>query len=130
MEKSKKSKLNIILLSVLGVLIVAIIVVAVMLHNVNKKNEAAFNADLHEYCIEKNINISRDGTEFTVNISSQQWDDLEKGLQTLFCELVYAKISQSIWDHHIYNENTMPIVYYYVDGERVAKGVLGKVEKE
>lgn len=127
MEKSKKSKINIILLSVLGVLIVAIIVVAVMLHNVNKKNEAAFNAKLHDFCVEHNLKISRDGTEFTVQIAPAAWWDSSAESQHLFCEVVYSEITTDAWDYHIMEEPFTPIVWFYVDNNKVASGAAGQI---
>lgn len=130
MEKVEKNKkLNTILLAILGVIIVAIIVALIMLHNVNQKNKAAFNAALNDYCIAQGLKISQEKDEFTVNISWKKWEELANGLQTLYCELVYGEITTLLWDHHIYKKPQYPFVKFMVDGERVATGVGGDVEK-
>lgn len=128
MEKVEKNKkLNTVLLVILGVIIVAIIVALIMLHNVNQKNEAAFNADLNSFCVEHKIKISRSKNEFTVQISPDAWKIMTTAEKQLFCEVVGAEITTSLWDHHIMEKPWLPFIWFYVDGNMVAADTTGNV---
>lgn len=124
----EKKKLNIILLSVLGVLVVAIVIVSVMLHHVNKRNRAGFNAQIQEFCVEHNVRISEDGSEYIVNISPDAWQFLSPEFQQQFCYVIYAQVSTALWDNKIKDKPWTPLMWFYVDGVMVASGAAGEIE--
>lgn len=124
----EKSKLNTILLIVLGVLVVSIIVVAVILHGINKKNEAAFVSDMQQMCEKYNVSLAQNSEAYIVKISPDSWTGKSDYQHKVLCEAVYLDIMTSLWNNHIYNQNSAPIVWFYVDNTMVASGGSGSVK--
>ncbi len=131
-ETTKKNLPFIIAVSIVGGIIL-LFLIGIIVGRL-RADYKGFVADMQEACDKYHIDEIVPGEPknifYEMHLNKDTWISLNAEQQRTYCVNLYILIETKLWDHKIINEITAPIVFFYVDGVRVASGNVGKVEME
>lgn len=129
-ETTKKNMPFIIAVLIVGAIILTV-VIGVLIGKL-RADYKGFAAEMQTVCntyhIERVVPSEPQDIAYEIHVNPDMWRGFNQNQKETYCSKVYILTQSAAWDHKIFNETTQPILWFYVDGIKVAGGSAGKID--